>query len=198
MILNKYYTLEQQLLERSEHKCELCQSAALVKLYEVLPQAGRTEDNCIMICDKCSGQIEKTEEPDIRHLNCLRTSIWSAVPGVQVVTWRLLNRLKDESWAMDSLEAMYMDEETLAWAQAGADEEHPADEVHKDCNGQLLAAGNSVVLTKTLDVKGSSLSAKLGTVVKNIRLVEDNTDQIEGKIEGQTIVILTKYVRKQS
>jgi protein PhnA len=35
------------------------------------------------------------------------------------------------------------------------------------------------------------------TVVKNIRLVEGNTEQIEGKIEGQSIVILTKYVRKQ-
>jgi len=56
--------------------------------------------------------------------------------------------------------------------------------------------GDTVVLTKTLDVKGSSLSAKLGTVVKNIRLVPDNTGQIEGKVEGQTIVILTKYLRK--
>jgi protein PhnA len=54
-----------------------------------------------------------------------------------------------------------------------------------------------VVLTKSLDVKGSTLNAKMGTVVKNIRLVENNTEQIEGKIEGQTIVILTKYVRKQ-
>lgn len=191
--------MEQQLLDRSENKCELCQLAESLKLYEVLPQTGRTEDNCIMICDKCLGQIEKTEELDVKHLNCLRTSMWSAVPGVQVVTWRLLNRLKDESWATDSIDMMYMDEETLAWAQAGADEESTgSDEVHKDCNGQILEAGNSVVLTKTLDVKGSSLSAKLGTVVKNIRLVEDNTDQIEGKIEGQTIVILTKFVRKQN
>jgi protein PhnA len=191
--------LKEQLLVRSENKCELCQSAVPIKLHEVLPQAGRTEDNCIMICDKCLGQIEQTDELDVKHLNCLRTSIWSAVPGVQAVTWRLLNRLKAESWATDSLDMMYMDEETLAWAKAGTDEEsNEADEVHKDCNGQLLEAGNSVVLTKTLDVKGSSLSAKLGTVVKNIRLVENNTDQIEGKIEGQTIVILTKYVRKQS
>jgi protein PhnA len=38
----------------------------------------------------------------------------------------------------------------------------------------------------------------MGTVVKNIRIVENNTEQIEGKIEGQTIVILTKYVRKQA
>jgi protein PhnA len=199
LYLTKQYTLEQQLLDRSENKCELCQSAESLKLYEVLPQTGRTEDNCIIICDKCLGQIEKTEELDVKHLNCLRTSMWSAVPGVQVVTWRLLNRLKDESWATDSIDMMYMDDETLAWAQAGAEDENTGtDEVHKDCNGQLLEAGNSVVLIKTLDVKGSSLSAKLGTVVKNIRLVEDNTDQIEGKIEGQTIVILTKFVRKQN
>lgn len=191
--------MEQQLLDRSENKCELCQSAESLKLYEVLPQTGRTEDNCIMICDKCLGQIEKTEELDVKHLNCLRTSMWSAVPGVQVVTWRLLKHLKDESWAADSIDMMYMDDETLTWAQAGLEDEgNGADEVHKDCNGQVLEAGNSVVLTKTLDVKGSSLSAKLGTVVKNIRLVEDNTDQIEGKIEGQTIVILTKFVRKQN
>lgn len=191
--------MEEALLKRSENKCELCQSDAALVLYEVLPQTGRTEDNCIMICNKCLSQVEKTEDLDVKHLNCLRTSIWSAVSGVQVLSWRLLSRLKAESWAADSLEMMYLDEETLAWAQVGADEESDgADEVHKDCNGQLLEAGNSVVLTKTLDVKGSSLSAKLGTVVKNIRLVENNTDQIEGKIEGQTIVILTKYVRKQN
>lgn len=191
--------MEQQLLDRSERKCELCQSAGPIQLYKVLPQTTSSADNCIMICTKCLGQIEKTDELDTRHLNCLRTSIWSAVPGVQVVTWRLLNRMKNESWAMDSLESMYMDEETLAWAQAGmTDESTGVDEIHRDCNGQPLETGNSVVITKTLDVKGSSLSAKLGTVVKNIRLVENNTDQIEGKVEGQTIVILTKYVRKQN
>lgn len=191
--------MEQQLLDRSENKCELCQSAAPLKLYDVLPNTGRNEDNSILICEKCLGQIEKTDAVDVKHLNCLRTSIWTAVPGVQVVTWRLLNRLKEESWAADSLEMMYMEEDTLAWAKATEEEDTVgSDDVHKDCNGQLLEAGNSVVLTKTLDVKGSSLSAKLGTVVKNIRLVEDNTDQIEGKIEGQTIVILTKYVRKQN
>jgi protein PhnA len=37
----------------------------------------------------------------------------------------------------------------------------------------------------------------VGTVVRNIRLVENNTEQIEGRIEGQVIVILTKYVRRQ-
>lgn len=50
---------------------------------------------------------------------------------------------------------------------------------------------------KLIEAKGTSLNAKMETVVKSIRLLENNTEQIEGKIEGQTIVILTKYVRKQ-
>ena len=62
----------------------------------------------------------------------------------------------------------------------------------------VLHNGDTVILTKSLDVKGSTLNAKLGTVVRNIRLVPDNTGQIEGKIEGQTIVVLTKYLRKQN
>ena len=61
----------------------------------------------------------------------------------------------------------------------------------------MLQSGDNVVLTKSFDVKGSTVNAKVGTVVRNIRLVSTNTEQIEGKIEGQTIVILTKYLRKQ-
>ena len=60
----------------------------------------------------------------------------------------------------------------------------------------MLRAGDSVTLIKTLDVRGSQISAKIGTAVKNIKLVSDNTAQIEGRIEGQQIVILTKFVRK--
>ena len=191
--------LQEQLLQRSENKCELCQSGETLKIYEVQPQTENNEANCLMICDTCSAQIDKKEAMNANHWRCLTTSMWSEVPGIQVVSWRLLNRLQNESWALDNLDMLYLDEETLAWAKAADDDDNDAvAEFHKDANGNLLSAGDSVVLTKTLDVKGSSLSAKLGTVVKNIRLVEDNTDQIEGRIEGQVIVILTKYVRKQS
>jgi len=93
---------------------------------------------------------------------------------------------------------MYIDDELLAWAKAVDDSDSiTAEEFHKDSNGAILQAGDTVVLIKSLDVKGSQLNARMGTVVKNIRLVENNTEQIEGKIEGQVIVILTKYVRKQ-
>lgn len=191
--------LEEVLLKRSDNKCELCKSTDRIQLYEVPPQSGSNEDNSIMICNKCRVQIEKKEELDSSHWSCLSESMWSEVPGVQVVSWRMLNRLRNESWAMDNLDMLYLDDEKIAWAKATGDHENDATvDLHKDCNGHVLQAGDSVVLIKSLDVKGSTLNAKMGTVVKNIRIVEENTEQIEGKIEGQTIVILTKYVRKQN
>ena len=189
---------EEQLRQRNGNTCELCQSADNLKMYEVQPQDSNTADNCILICSKCTAQIDKKEELESSRWNCLTTSMWSEVPGVQVVTWRMLNRLRNESWAQESLDMMYMDDERLEWAKATGD--HDSDgsvDLHKDCNGAVLHTGDTIVLTRSLDVKGTQLNAKMGTVVKNIRLVEDNTEQIEGKIEGQTIVILTKYVRKQ-
>jgi protein PhnA len=123
--------------------------------------------------------------------------MWSPYPAVQVVAWRMLSRLRQESWAVDNLEILYLDEETLEWAKKTGDHEQDGTvKFHLDSNGTRLYDGDTVVLIKTLDVKGSSISAKLGAVVKNIRLVPDNIEQIEGKIEGQTIVILTKYLRK--
>ncbi|MEO6668847.1 MAG: PhnA domain-containing protein [Ferruginibacter sp.] len=192
--------LDELLLKRSENKCELCASSASLELYEVLPQDERDENNCMMICDKCRAQLDKKAEPDNDHwAGSLPSSMWSEVPAIQVTAWRILNRFRNESWATDNLELMYLEDERLAWAKATGDHENDnIVDLHKDSNGQILQTGDTVVLIKSLDVKGSTLNAKLGTVVKNIRLVEENTEQIEGKIEGQVIVILTKYVRKQN
>ena len=121
------------------------------------------------------------------------------MPGVQVVAWRMLNRLRNESWASDNLDMLYLDDDKLAWAKATGDHESDSSvDLHKDAYGAMLHSGDTVVLTKSLDVKGSSVNAKVGTVVRNIRLVENNTEQIEGRIEGQMIVILTKFVRKHN
>ena len=190
---------EEQLRHRSNNQCELCAAAGHLNIYEVPPADSSNPDNNILICDKCLAQLEKKEALSSAHWNCLTTSMWSEVPAIQVTSWRMLNRLRQESWAADSLDMMYLDDELLAWAKTTGDHENDGSvDLHKDCNGQVLQAGDSVVLIKSLDVKGSTLNAKMGTVVKNIRLVEDNIEQIEGKIEGQVIVILTKYVRKQS
>ena len=190
--------LEQALLSRSENKCELCESTDTITVYEIPPQDQSNEENCIIVCNTCLVQIEKKAALDQEHWKCLTSSMWSEVPGVQVVAWRMLNRLRTESWASDQLDMFFLDDERLAGANATGDHENDGSvDLHKDANGQVLQSGDTIVLTKSLDVKGSTLNAKMGTVVKNIRLVENNTEQIEGKIEGQVIVILTKYVRKQ-
>lgn len=192
-------SLEETLNKRAADQCELCKAENDLKIYEVPPKSDRREEDSLLLCAKCLAQLDKKEALDSKHWACLTTSMWSEVPAVQVVSWRLLNRLRSESWASENLDMMYLDDENLAWAKATGDHENDsAVELHVDCNGNVLQTGDSVALIKSLDVKGSTLNAKLGTVVKNIRLVADNIEQIEGKIEGQVIVILTKYVRKQN
>lgn len=189
---------EAELRQRSGGKCELCGATEGLEPVEVGPEAVATADASVHLCAKCRAQIEKREELDAAHWGMLSETMWSEVPAVQVLSWRMLNRLRHESWAADNLDMLYLPDETLAWAKATGDHENDSSvDLHKDANGNVLQAGDTVVLTKSLDVKGTSLNAKMGTVVKNIRLVPENTEQIEGKIEGQTIVILTKYVRKQ-
>ena len=69
--------------------------------------------------------------------------------------------------------------------------------VVRDCNGNPLAEGDTVTVIKDLKVKGSSIPLKQGTVIRNIRLVEDDAEHIEGhsdKIKG--LVLKTIYLRK--
>lgn len=190
---------EADLRARSGNKCELCDSVEQLRVYEVPPAASNEANREILACETCLAQIEKKQELDSAHWQCLTTSMWSEFPAVQVVAWRMLNRFRNESWAADSLDMLYLDEELLEFAKLSGD--HTGDgsiELHKDCNGNVLVTGDTVTLIKDLDVKGSSLNAKIGTAVRNIRLVHDNIEQIEGKVDGQTIVILTKFVKKQA
>ena len=70
--------------------------------------------------------------------------------------------------------------------------------LHVDSNGTELLNGDTVVLTQGLNVKGANFMAPKGTIVRKIHLVPDNHEQIEGKVNEQTIVILTKFVRKSA
>jgi len=185
------------LKERSGNSCELCESTTNLTSYRVPPSENSSADTCIFVCEKCLAQLEKREDINTKHWTCLSGSMWSEVPVVQVVSWRLLNRMKNETWAADLIDQMYLDDYNLQWAKATGDHlEADGEDLHLDSNGMVLKTGDSVTLIKSLDVKGSQINAKIGTVVKNIRIVADNTEQIEGKIEGQQIVILTKFVKK--
>lgn len=190
-------SLENTLRARANNQCELCKSTENLTVYNIPPNSDERPEDSLLVCEKCSKQLNKKEELDAAHWACLTESMWSEMPAVQVVSWRMLNRLRNETWAADAIDQLYLDDDNLAWAKATGDHENSSEvELHRDSNGTVLQDGDNVVLIKTLDVKGSTLKATLGTVVKGIRLVQDNVEQIEGKIEGQTIVILTKYLRK--
>lgn len=185
--------MEKQLVQRSNGKCELCASTDTLAPFIVSPKQGTNTDEMIHICATCSDQIAGTTDIDTNHWRCLNDSMWSEVEAVKVVSWRMLNQLKAEGWPNDLLEMFYMDEETMKWAKEGQAE---SGQKHVDSNGIELLTGDSVVLIKDLKVKGGGFTAKRGTAVRNIRLVHDNHEHIEGKVDGQTIVILTQYVKK--
>ncbi len=190
-------SLERSLKQRSNSQCELCANTDNLRVYEVPASPGKGEEASILICSVCEGQIENPETVDPNHWRCLNDSMWSTVPAVQVMAWRMLQRLKAEGWPQDLLDMMYMDEETRSWAEAAGDGKDMTDAVvHRDSNGAILEAGDSVVLIKDLKVKGSSMVAKQGTAVRRISLDHDNPEYIEGKVDGQQIVIITKYVKK--
>lgn len=190
-------SIEKQLDKRCNSTCELCGSTDNLAVYTVAPANEATEKDSIYICATCSGQIDIPETMDVNHWRCLNDSMWSTVPAVQIVAWRMLNRLKAEGWPQDLLDMLYLDEEMQEWAEATDEGIDPNDVVkHLDSNGAVLQVGDTVVLIKDLNVKGGGFTAKRGTAVRNISLVHDNPEQIEGKVSGQHIVILTQFVKK--
>jgi protein PhnA len=191
-------TLEKTLQERSGSKCELCESTNELKVYSVPPKPNGSAEGSAMICETCLTQIEDPAKIVSNHWRCLNNSMWSEVPAIKVIAWRMLDRLKTEGWPQDLLDQLYLDDETLAWAKAGLEQEKEITEEikHIDSNGSVLLNGDTVVLIKDLDVKGAGFTAKRGTSVKNISLVEDNPEHIMARVNGSQIVILTKFVKK--
>lgn len=66
--------------------------------------------------------------------------------------------------------------------------------VVKDSNGNQLSEGDTVALIKDLTLRGSSKTFKRGTKAK-IRLT-DNSEEVDCKLEGQTIVLRTEFLKK--
>jgi len=187
---------ETELQARSESKCELCGATDNLGAFEVAPSDG-SADQSAWICSNCREQVEDADKVDANHWRCLNDSMWSQVPAVQVMAYRMLTRLKSEGWPQDLLDMMYLEDETRAWAEAGMESDDAEDAIiHRDSNGAVLEAGDTVTLVKDLVVKGGGFTAKRGTAVRGIRLVADNAEHIEGRVNGQQIVILTQFVKK--
>ncbi|WP_417597015.1 alkylphosphonate utilization protein [Pararhodobacter oceanensis] len=166
---------------RANGACEFCGVTEGLAALEQ-PPAGP-----LLLCAICRGD----SAPDSpAHWQCLQGAAWSEVPAVQFAVWRKLGEI-EEPWASDLRETMYLSDEAQSWADA------PEALVHRDANGAVLATGDTVVLIKDLPVKGGGFTAKRGTAVRGITLVDDNAGHIEGRVDGQRIVILTEFVKKR-
>ncbi|MDQ7003804.1 MAG: PhnA domain-containing protein [Ghiorsea sp.] len=190
-------SFEQALETRSGNKCELCGNTDDLHVYEVPNSPTEGVDAAIYACGTCNTQLNDADSVNANHWRCLNDSMWSEVDAVKVVAYRMLNQLKGEGWTQDLLDMMYLEDDVRAWAEAGvADDDAEEAIVHRDSNGAILEAGDSITIIKDLVVKGGGFTAKRGTAVRNIRLVHDNPEHIEGRVNGQMIVILTEFIKK--
>ena len=189
--------IETEIRDRSNSKCELCSTADNLNVYNVPPNSDGSAEQSLLICKVCNEQIENSETMDVNHWRCLNDSMWTPVPAVQVMAWRILDRLKNESWAQDLLDTLYLEDDLQQWAESSSTEgdDDDTDETTKDSNGATLNAGDTVTLIKDLVVKGANFTAKRGTVVKNISLT-DNPKHIEGKVNGTRIVLVSAFLKK--
>ncbi|MFM7710192.1 MAG: PhnA domain-containing protein [Ferruginibacter sp.] len=179
------------LKDRCQSLCELCGTGEASVAYAVSPNNHDLIENEMALCVTCHECIaQNTGE---QHWRCLAGSIWNPEPSVQAMSYRILFGMKTHAWAAELLQSVELDEAVVDWAMAAYDKP----DVHVDGHGNILETGDTVLLTQGLNVKGANFTALKGTIIKRIRLVPENTDQIEGKINDQVIVILTKFVRKQ-
>ena len=82
------------------------------------------------------------------------------------------------------------------WARDAATESAEQGRVVRDANGNALADGDTVTVIKDLKIKGTSSVVKVGTKVKNIRLVEGDHD-IDCKIDGiGAMQLKSEFVKK--
>ncbi len=188
-------SLENELLERSGHKCEICESTSDLALFEVSEEQDAASS--ALLCSTCIEQIQDPEKIDPNHWRSLNSAMWSEQEPVKIISYHMLNLLKDEGWARDLLEQIYMEDEVFKKAKkyhsdhGGA----PEGEFALDSNGAKLFQGDSVTIIKDLDVKGANFTAKRGTLVKNIGLTGDPAN-IEGKVNGTQIVLKTMFLKK--
>lgn len=183
------------LQARANHRCELTQATDNLVVYPLPPESDASDaDKCILVSQACYDQLTGKKDVEANSWRQLSETIWSPIPAVQVVAYRLLHQLAGESWAQDCLDIAYLEDDVKTWAEAGMD---TADDTLAtlDANGAVLQAGDNVTLIKDLPVKGAGFTAKRGTAVRGIALT-DNPEHIEGRINGQRLVLVAKFLKK--
>ena len=105
---------EKRLKDRSGSVCEISGSDENLVVYLVEPKTEDIPENCILITKNLKDQIENPETMNPNDWRGLSDSMWNENLPVQIVSWRMLARLKNH----DLLDMMYLDEDALEWAKA--------------------------------------------------------------------------------
>jgi len=102
------------LARRARSHCETCDASGVkLNIFEVAPVPTTPDyDDCILICDTCSEQLNNPKRIDADHWRCLNKSMWSEVAIVQVTAIRMLRLLAEKhEWAADLDEMAYLEPE---------------------------------------------------------------------------------------
>ena len=196
-------TVKVELLTRAGSRCEFCGADSDLDGFVVAPRDESAADSCVLLCGTCRVQLQTPKSLDVNHWRCLSDAVWNENRAVKVLAWRVLRCLKGQAWANELLEQIYLDEDLQEWASSApliaADDS--SDEVSAkptvDSNGAVLENGDAVCIIKDLNVKGTTFTAKRGTIVRNIRLTS-NPEHVEGRVNGTVIVLKTCFLKKST
>jgi protein PhnA len=107
------------LARRAKSKCEITGAAGVpLRPYEVPPVSAEPEyERTLLVSETCHEMLDHPDRLAGREWQCLTRAVWSDIPAVQVVAWRMLGELaKREDWAREALQEVFLEPEIEAWA----------------------------------------------------------------------------------
>ncbi len=113
--------LGKDLARRAKSKCELTGAAGVpLRPYEVPPVANEPDlERTLLLSEACHEALERPDKLAGRGWQCLAEVVWSEMPAVQVVAWRMLERLaQSEDWAQDVIDEVFLDPDVEDWAKS--------------------------------------------------------------------------------
>lgn len=113
--------LGKDLARRAKSKCELTGAAGVpLRPYEVPPVGDEPDlERTLLLSEACHKALDRPEKLEGRAWQCLAEVVWSEMPAVQVVAWRMLERLaKREDWARDVVDEVFLDPDVEQWAKS--------------------------------------------------------------------------------
>jgi protein PhnA len=204
--------LKQELITLLDGHCELCNAPKANQVVLVHNLMGHPNDDYSLVCDLCLKTLKTLETLETletsrllpthetiknnEYWRCLSGAIWGERLTTKVLCFQILSPMKSLLWVQELLDQIHIPPFILQ--SIVPDQGQQGDQGGPkvlDSNGVILNEGDAVTLIKDLDVKGAGFVAKRGTLVKSIHLT-NNTTQIEGKVNGTTIILLTKFLKK--